>query len=393
MVRVAIIGAGAAGSACAWALRGRVSEVVVLEMGRGAGGRAGTRRTDSTAGGRSLDHGSPLLSVSSESSVITDLVRDAIKRRHLSPFTGTQGHFDTATGASTVADGKSFVGAPKMSSFARGLMARAAEVRFGTRVQRVVAQDLGGWRLVDAAKRDHGFFDWLVVAGATPALARWEAGFKEPPPLSAAAFEGGGALPELGEVVRALDEGLDYDARHVAMLSFEEDVSKALLAHLPFDVTRVSGDDRIAAVIRRGSTLAIHSTATFAARHKNTMGATQHTSRVNSVVGSVDAEAHVCTLLVDAVDQIFPGTKLISSELTNAHGPHLQRWGAAFPRWRRESAIRNELREGQCLIRPNERFVFAGDFTGDEPTLSVALNSGVSAANALVDAIETKTRS
>ncbi|KAJ1490609.1 hypothetical protein T484DRAFT_1934841 [Baffinella frigidus] len=356
-------------------------------MGRGAGGRAGTRRTDSTGGGQSLDHGSPLLSVLNESSVITNLVHDAIKRGHLSPFTGTQGRFDTATGASTVADGESFVGAPMMSSFARGLLAGAADVRFGTRVQRFVAQDLGGWRLVDAAKRDQGLFDWLVVAGATPALARWEAGFKEPPPLSAAAFEEGGALPELGEVVRALDEGLDYDACHVAMLSFEEDASKALLAHLPFDVTRVSGDDRIAAVIRRGTTLAIHSTAAFAARHKNTMGATQHTSRVNSVVGSIDAEAHVCTLLVDAVDQLFPA-RLISSEITNAHGPHLQRWG-----WRNESAIRNELREDKCLIRPNERFAFAGDFTGDEPTLSAALASGVSAANALVDAIETKTRS
>ena len=372
---VAILGAGAAGSACAWALRGHVAEVVVLEMGRGAGGRAGTRRT----GGHALDHGCPLLSIyeseiSSPSPGITELVRDACTHGHLTPFTGTEGLVDAATGKSTVTDLVSFVGSPTMSTFARGLLA-GCDVRFGTRVQRFVKQESGGWRLFDAAKRDHGVFDWLVVAGATPALSRWEAGFKEPPPLVEAAKHS----PQLREIVRALGDGLDYDARHVVMLAFE---NASALTHLPFDVSRVVGDDTIAAVVRRGNTLALHSTAKFAANHKHTMGATQHTSRVNDVVGSTANEAEICALLIDATDRLFPGG--LSSSRPDS-GPHLQRWGAAFPKWRAESAVRNEFRESKCVIRPDERFAFAGDFAADDPTLSAALSSGIAAANALVE--------
>ena len=123
-------------------------------------------------------------------------------------------------------------------------------------------------------------------AGATPALSRWADGFGESPPLRIAAT----AAPALRPVVAGLDLGLkNYDAAHVAMLGFPD---AAALARLPFDVTRISNDADVATIVRRGNTLAIHSTADFAARHKNTMGSTQHTSRTNDVDGRAATKLH-----------------------------------------------------------------------------------------------------
>ena len=51
-------------------------------------------------------------------------------------------------------------------------------------------------------------------------------------------------------------------------------------------MTRVRNDPDVSTLVRRGRTLAIHSTAAFAREHKHTMGGAQHTSLANGVTGT-----------------------------------------------------------------------------------------------------------
>lgn len=65
--RVAVIGAGLAGMACAQRLRGAGVETVVLDRGRGPGGRTSTRRVELPDGHEvHFDHGAPYLHVHDE---------------------------------------------------------------------------------------------------------------------------------------------------------------------------------------------------------------------------------------------------------------------------------------------------------------------------------------
>lgn len=58
-MRVAIIGAGMAGLACAERLRAGGHEVALFDKGRGPGGRMSTRRVETAAGTVAIDHGAP----------------------------------------------------------------------------------------------------------------------------------------------------------------------------------------------------------------------------------------------------------------------------------------------------------------------------------------------
>lgn len=56
-MKVGVIGAGMAGLACAQALTGAGFGVVVIDKGRGAGGRMSSRRLATSLGEVSFDHG------------------------------------------------------------------------------------------------------------------------------------------------------------------------------------------------------------------------------------------------------------------------------------------------------------------------------------------------
>ncbi|MGC6329056.1 NAD(P)/FAD-dependent oxidoreductase [Rhizorhabdus sp. FW153] len=63
MKRVAIVGAGIAGLACAKKLQERGSEVVLFDKGRGTGGRMSSRRVNTSQGAASFDHGAQYFTV------------------------------------------------------------------------------------------------------------------------------------------------------------------------------------------------------------------------------------------------------------------------------------------------------------------------------------------
>lgn len=149
-LRVAIIGAGIAGLACARRLVTAGVTPVVFDKGRGIGGRVATRRTDA---GLRFDHGAQYVTARDPAfvDVLAELERDGFVARWES-------------GGAT----PRFVGLPGMSGLARGLAAGIL-VRSAVQVSGIVAQG-DGWEIV-LPQEQSAYFDRVVVTTPAPQAA------------------------------------------------------------------------------------------------------------------------------------------------------------------------------------------------------------------------------
>ncbi|MBS0124196.1 NAD(P)/FAD-dependent oxidoreductase [Thetidibacter halocola] len=152
MQRIAVIGAGPAGLACAQALRQAGLAPVLYEKSRGIGGRMAKRRRDDLQ----FDHGA---------------------QRIFATTPETRGWLDTAQAAGCAApwpEGADalgtvpFVGLPGMSGLCRPL-AEGLEIRFSTEVKRV-SRAGSGWRV--ATDTDAEDFDLVATAIPAPQVLR-----------------------------------------------------------------------------------------------------------------------------------------------------------------------------------------------------------------------------
>lgn len=128
-MKIAIIGAGMAGLACAEALNGAGCAVQILDKGRGPGGRMSTRRTATEAGEVSFDHGAQFFTV-----------RD--------PAFAARAQAWTAAGMAApwpAAGPEALVGVPGMNAPIRA-MAQGLDVTWAARVDEI-ARQAAGWRL------------------------------------------------------------------------------------------------------------------------------------------------------------------------------------------------------------------------------------------------------
>ena len=150
--RIAVIGAGIAGLACAAALRDAGVAVAVFEKSRGLGGRIANRRTDAA----SFDHGAQY--VSARGSAFRDYLDIAVAGGHA-------GDWDPRgdLGAGPL---RRWVGQPGMSALVRPL-AEGLEIHFACRVEGL-ARAAGGWRLVLADGREAGPFTGVAVTAPAP---------------------------------------------------------------------------------------------------------------------------------------------------------------------------------------------------------------------------------
>lgn len=123
---VVVIGAGMAGMACARALRDAGRDALVLDKGRGLGGRMATRRTERGP----LDHGAPW--IEAEGAGFASVVRAMVEGGFAAPWTEPSGRAVHA-------------GLPGMSGALRGL-AKGVERRQGHEV-REAWREGDGWRL------------------------------------------------------------------------------------------------------------------------------------------------------------------------------------------------------------------------------------------------------
>jgi len=411
-MKVAVVGAGAAGSACAWRLLTSKSvrdlSVTVFEMGRGAGGRAGTRRVPAFPG-LSINPGAPLFHVPASDMSNQPLISALLSAGHLAEWRGTFGGVDARTGVTCAGEASRgelmlgsqqvmrYTGTPGMSSVAKGMLDLAGKdgtlhTHFSTRIKQFRpvkdGDSIVGWEILDKNGTSFSVFDWIVMSGATPALDRWRAGFKEEPPVYAAAQASGSKLFQ--GLIAHLDKPLPYEQTHVVMAAWEvagEGGAESIvqcLEQLPFAVTKVTDDTDLAKVTIQSlgppyAIVALHSTHAFAQKHKNVMGAGSFVSVSNNVEGSSQAEGFVGGELLGAFGILLE--KFGSLKLPPlAWGPSVHRWGAAFP----EPDL-GPVGSGEAWMLPAERFAFAGDFVAPPyACVATALRSGLAAGDALL---------
>ncbi|HQT46912.1 MAG: hypothetical protein B7X08_01890 [Acidocella sp. 20-63-7] len=144
-MRIGIVGAGMAGLACAERLAERGHVLVVLDKGRGPGGRMSTRRIATCAGEAAFDHGAQYFTV-----------RDPGFRTRVNRWTAT-GHAAPWPAAGEDAH----VGVPAMNAPIRE-MAEPLAVQWGVQVTELLP-DASGWRLVTQTARSLEV-DAVVVA-------------------------------------------------------------------------------------------------------------------------------------------------------------------------------------------------------------------------------------
>ncbi len=146
---IAIIGAGMAGLACARRLSDAGVSPVVLDKGRGIGGRIATRRGD---GGYQFDHGAQFVTARSDGfAAVLAAAQEA----------GSISEWDLGTGKPV------YVGTPGMTSLAKHL-GRGLEIRQNTEVTQL-REIANGWSVIT----DGGALDVekLVVTAPAPQTA------------------------------------------------------------------------------------------------------------------------------------------------------------------------------------------------------------------------------
>ena len=154
MPRVAVIGAGMTGLACASHLRDVGCEVTIFEKSRGLGGRLATRRTGD---GKSFDHGVQFFTA--RTNEFAAMVDGSIESGLAAPWRPRYAH-----GAPATDDW--IVGTPTMNAPIKPL-AEGIETRLRTQVT-AIDRATDGWRLRSSANGDDTVFDRVVITAPAP---------------------------------------------------------------------------------------------------------------------------------------------------------------------------------------------------------------------------------
>lgn len=156
-VRIAVIGAGIAGLACARELVRADARVTVFERSRGLGGRLGTRRHGNLA----FDHGAQFITARS---------RPFAKYAEVAGRAGVLGRWaprileDDRLWAAPIEDW--YVGQPGMNALVRP-MSRNVELRSGVGIHEII-QSQRGWELQTDSGRQDQIFHAIAVAVPAP---------------------------------------------------------------------------------------------------------------------------------------------------------------------------------------------------------------------------------
>lgn len=393
--RVAILGGGVAGCAAASRLSRLGAHVTLIEMGRGTGGRATTRRT---RGDKRIevDLGAPFAEIMTAEGLA--MVRELAGKGYVEAFTGIAGRLKPGSSSLMVTeeqpDKELFSGTPNMSRWCEGLLHGATvQTMFGSIVQglQAVRTDEGtvaGWRLKDKDGELLIECDWLVVTGSGVAHSRWTKTFGGPPPLVEAATHLNDV--KLDAAIAAI-EGITARPVHVVWLGFQGDAAEAWSA-LPFSIAEIEGDETIAKIVvqrRNGMVFVVaHSTHKFADRNQDAYGSTSTSSKINNA-NNASREEEVLAELVKGLERCVAGFGLrlplldpwlafASSTQAATYGPLLHRWGNAFPQLSAQISVED-------VSAPASRVVFAGDYVGQRcGSIEGAMLSGSAAAELLM---------
>ena len=393
---IAVVGAGVAGCALVAQLRrqGCRAPITLLETGRGSGGRASTRRSRGDVA-LAIDHGAPLLNISSEPP--PELLAPLLQGGWIEPWPAGEsalalleadGEIRSGRGDSRLA-GRLYRGSSGMEAISAGLLALAAaatpagmappQVRYGVMVQELVASPGGPWRLLDGQGQQLAQADWLVLAGTLLAHPRGPQvfGWSEVP-LAAAARQL--ADPQLEAALQAI-AALESEGRSNLLLEIPAAVAQPWLdlrfrllsfsaaaqrrwglerlSIQPLAASRVAAS-RVAAGRMTASRVVVvaHSTAAVAARHLGVHGSRSSAGRLLPATADPAAETRLITSLSEALWSVLaavlpagiPIPPLRQGQLQQGQ---LMRWGAAFPS--------GPGLEAEAMVCPASRVALCGD--------------------------------
>ena len=342
-----VIGAGVAGCALAASLRrqGWPGWIGLWEAGRGPGGRASSRRSRHDQG-LCLDHGAPLFNLSAGPAPA--LLAPLRSGGWIEPWTGRSADLD-GTGQlrqpslDPRLQGELWHGCGGMDRIAQGLVALAescgpVERHWGHRVRRLERRPGGGWRLVNDDGEELAEVDWLVLSGSLLAHPRAceLLGWSEVPLQAVAARS---EDPQLQQAVAAIG-AIGWEARSNLLLMVPATLAEPWRG-LPFQLLTCDAEAQGRWGLRRLSVqplpdgrcaLVAHSSAAFAARHRNVFGSGSAIALAHGVPDAA-AEAAVLDALGEALREVvapwIPAEQ--AAEALAAGERRLMRWSAAFP--------------------------------------------------------------
>jgi hypothetical protein len=204
--RVAVVGAGMAGLACAGALRQRGADVTVFEKGRVPGGRVATRLTEHG----SFDHGAQYFTVRTHR--FEAHVQRWIAAGVVAPWTGRLIAFDRRQVVEGALAATRYVGVGGMNAIGRHLAA-GLDIQLETRVARLERRG-DAWSLFDEVNRRLSVrgFDAVVLTAPSPQTAEL---LKDHTPLAQAAAAVRWEPYWTAMLAVSRGTGLDYEAAFV----------------------------------------------------------------------------------------------------------------------------------------------------------------------------------
>ncbi len=160
MSKIAIIGGGIAGLACARVLAANSQCVQVFDKGRGPGGRMSTRRATTTLGDVSFDHGAQYFTA--RNNAFAAEIAHLIAIGAVGEWKGELVRLGSGGLNSPLANEALYVGQPGMNGIVRAL-AQELSVSWGTRVEGI-SKNLAKWHLTSETGENLGDFDQIVCA-------------------------------------------------------------------------------------------------------------------------------------------------------------------------------------------------------------------------------------
>ena len=374
--RLAIIGAGVAGCALAANLRrgGWRGAITLLEMGRGAGGRAACRRSRRDPG-LLINHGAPLFNIDAGADAPA-LLEPLRWGGWIHPWSGGIQSLD-ADGrlADAIDDGFSggalWQGTGGMDQLSVGLLALARErpgdttSRYGCLVRSLVRTGAGpdeGWSLRDPAGTELLQADWLVLSGSLLAHPRCQAvfGWQDVPLQRAASSSDDPAFTAAATALAALESSASSNL--LRLLNTDE--AGAWLQQ-PWQLLQLQAGAQERWPLRRLSlqsladgrcALVAESSTGFAAAHHRVYGSRSSAAQLLGSAPAAAQERAVLDALEAAVQGAVGAALGLSLPPGNDDQRQLMRWGAAFPANGPERGLPDEL----CLC-PDSRIGFCGD--------------------------------
>jgi predicted NAD/FAD-dependent oxidoreductase len=392
---LAIVGAGVAACSLVAALRqqGWPGSIVLLESGRGPGGRAATRRSRHDPA-LQINHGAPLfnLAVDAEHALLAPQINSLVAGGWIAPFSGAIHSLDGAgqlgprDPADPLTQGTLWQGQGGMDQLAAGLLALAGpqpgptQVRSSSLVRRLQPNQTGNeptWSLIDNNGEELAASQWLVLSGSLLAHPRCQQVF------------GWDGVPLQQAAATLHDAQLDQAA--TALASLEATASSNLLLVLPPELTapwqaepwrllqfspaaqQRWGLRRVSLQAQADGRWAVvaESSAAFAERYRDVYGARSSAAQLLGAPSDPGDEAAV----IDALELALQDA--IGLPTTGAER-QLMRWGAAFAQ---PPGLPPELQ-----LCPNSRIGFCGDYvaTGGFGRIEGAISSAVELAAKLL---------